>query len=161
MEYHGEDSKIELNPLDQDTCYFPDQEEYVKICKMIKDWNADAEVQEKVYETFNTLTVSLNLDLSRSYAGKVMEIVEKLFQDATEELERYQSVYIYLADMEHTQKLTFIKRDEKWWLSYKMIGNLTDPLEEELRERIENSEFFKDYITEDSGWKIPNSEDTQ
>ena len=161
MEYHGEDSKIELNPSDQDTCYFPDQEGYVKICKMIKDWNADAEVQEKVYETFNTLTVSLNLDLSRSYAGKVMEIVEKLFQEATEELERYQSVYIYLDNVEQTQKLTFIRREGKWWLDYRMLGNTTDPLEEELRERIKNSEFFKDYITENSGWKISDSEGTQ
>ena len=161
MEYHGEDGRMEMEASCQDTYYFPDQEEYAKICKIVKAWNKDAEVKEKVYPTFYTLTVSLKLDLSRSYAGKVTDIVEKLFQEATEELERYQSVYIYLDNVEQTQKLTFIRREGKWWLDYRMLGNTTDPLEEELRERIKNSEFFKDYITENSGWKISDSEGTQ
>ena len=161
MEYHGEDGRREIEASCQDTYYFPDQEEYAKISKIVKAWNKDAEVKEKVYPTFYTLTVSLKLDLSRSYAGKVTDIVEKLFQEATEELERYQSVYIYLDNVEQTQKLTFIRREGKWWLDYRMLGNTTDPLEEELRERIKNSEFFKDYITENSGWKISDSEGTQ
>ena len=115
---------------------------------------------QKWQSWWNTLTIMLKMDLSRSYAKKVTDFVETLFHDNEQDLERYETIYIYLDDKDYTQKLTFGKKEEKWWLDYRMLGS-DDPLETELRERIKSSEFFSEYIDENSGWEIPDSEDTE
>ena len=160
MEYHGADGKMERNASCQEARYFPEQEEYIQIRQMVKNWDSNAEVEEECQSWWNTLTIMLKMDLSRSYAKKVTDFVETLFHDNEQDLERYETIYIYLDDKDYTQKLTFGKKEEKWWLDYRMLGS-DDPLETELRERIKSSEFFSEYIDENSGWEIPDSEDTK